>query len=121
MAPRRVKILVLDVEPAMREAVEREAERVGTSRNQIAVLALADRYGIPAAAVEVASEFRPVDSFHDGPWSISVPVEIRSRIRMEAARRDGTISGIVRAALAEALGLPEEIISRKPRRTERTA
>jgi CRP-like cAMP-binding protein len=121
MAPaRRVKILV-DVTTEMRDAVERAAQSLNTSRNQIAVLALATRYGIPADKVEIDSEFREVEYVSEGPWSVSVPITIRSRIRLEAARRDGTVGGIVRAALAEMLGLPEEPISRRPRRRETTA
>lgn len=115
----RVKILILDVPVEIREAVDAEAEARDISRNRIAVEALIARYKLdPAlAVVEERGGFRPQEETTDS-WSISVPPEVRVALRTEAAVTDATISGLVRATLAERYGLPVGDITRKPSRPQ---
>lgn len=111
----RVKIIVPDVPEATRAAVDAHAEEHDLSRNQVAVAALEARYSLRPSEV-VGSGFRPQENGREGPWSLEVPVKVRERLRVEAARGGFTISGLVRATLAEKFGLPVEDARRKPRR-----
>jgi hypothetical protein len=115
MAPApRVKIIIPDVTDEMRSAVEAYAQEHDLSRNQVAVSALEARYKLKPSEVD-GSGYRPQENGRSGPWSLEVPVKVRDKLRMEAAR-GFTISGLVRATLADLLGLPVEDARRKPRR-----
>lgn len=110
-----MKIMVPDVSREMRAAVESAAREQGISRQHVAVVALSERYQL---AVEVeAGPHTPAPAFVEssGSWSLEVPERVRRKLRLEAARRGATISGLVRETLAEKFGLPPESPSRRPR------
>lgn len=110
---RRVKIIVPDVPEATRRALADRAEALDVSRNEAVVMILSERYRIQHVAG--GQGYRPFNLANDGPWSLDVPEKVRAALRLDAARKGATIQGLVRNALAEALGLPLEVPTRRPR------
>ena len=114
-SPPRVKIIIPDVPPATRRALAVHAEQRDVSRNEAVVGILAQHYRIKHETG--SSRYRPWNLDNEGPWSLDVPEKVRSALRLDAARKGATIQGLVRNALAEALGLPPEVPMRRPRKT----
>jgi hypothetical protein len=112
-APRRVKILVADAPAEMKAAVDRAASESDSSRNEIVASAIAARYGLKY--VSTGSPYTPGADLSAGPWSIEVPENVRRKLRVEAARRGGTISGLIRETLALRFDLSPEPVTRRPR------
>lgn len=109
----KVKILVPEVSAAMKVATDEAAREQNVSRNEWIGSTIAARYGLKY--VTTGAEYRPGADLTEGPWSVDLPENVRRKLRVEAARRGGTISGLVRETLAEKLGLPVESVKRRPR------
>lgn len=97
----------------MKVATDEAARGENMARNDWISSTLAAHYGLKY--VQTGAAYRDGADLEDGPWSVDVPENVRRKLRLEAARRGGTISGVVREALAEKLGLPEESVERRPR------
>lgn len=97
----------------MKVAADEAAQGENMSRNEWIGSKLAARYGL--RFVQSGTPYQPRSDLTAGPWSIDLPVNVRAKLRLEAARRGGTISGVVRETLAGVLGLPEESVERRPR------
>lgn len=98
-------------------AIIADAEAQGTSRTEVAVAILADEFKVrrePSGA-----PFRSEDGELDvtKPLKMRVPIRLREKIRVRAARNGDTIRGVVVGALADRYGLPMPRTSRKPRVT----
>lgn len=113
MPPGRVKLLITDTSTAIKTAVDNFACETDESRNDVIGQAIAARYGLKFIAS--GGGYRPGADLGPGPWSVEVPENLRRKLRVEAARRGGTISGLVRETLALKFGLPAESIERRPR------
>lgn len=106
-----------DVPEEIWQAIIEDAQTQGTSRTEIAVAILAERFKVrrePSGA-----PFRPSDGELDvtKPLMFRVPAKLREKIRVEAARSGLTIRGVVVGTLAAKYGLPMPRTSRKPRVT----
>lgn len=111
---RRCKIIVTDVPRATRVALDEHARRHDLSRNEVAIEALAEHFRLSLSDRRSGS-YRPLDIDREAPWSLEVPERVRAALRVAAARKGATISGLVKQVLAEKFGLPVEDAKRKPR------
>lgn len=109
----RVKIIVPHVSDSLLQGIEAYAAEHNISRNHVVVEGLLDRYSLKHP--DTKPPYREHDGTRPNVLSVEVPTKIREKLRVEAARKGATISGIVRATLAEKLGLPEEDMYRRPR------
>ncbi len=98
----------------MREAVDAYGRDHDLSRNEVVVGALNARYGLGIKTTGYGH--RPLDLSLSTPWSLHLPSRTRKLLRREAARRDATISGLIREAVALHLGLTGEGPKRRPRK-----
>jgi hypothetical protein len=108
-----VEMHIPDVPAELWEAIIADAEAQGTSRTEVAVAILARRFSVkrqPSGA-----PFRRVEVDLADPLKLRVPVRLRDKIRLAAARQGATIRGIVVAELADEYGLPVPSTARRPR------
>lgn len=109
-----MKIIVTEVPRSTRVAVDEHARRHDLSRNEVAIAALAENLRVTLGERRNGG-YRPLDVEREAPWSLEVPVKVRAALRVAAARRGVTISGLVKQVLAEKFGLPVEDAKRKPK------
>lgn len=110
---KRVEIVVQSVPQDLRDLLVADAETRNISINEAAVSTLAERYG-----VEREPSTRPYrgESGSD-QLLLSVPDDLRTAIRLHAARVGATMRGVVILALSEHYGIEADGIGRRPRTT----
>lgn len=110
----RKDLLVYDVPAVIRENLLASAEIENISINETAVRILAEHYvvgGIEPSGV-------PFTGDHGGKnLAIRTGKNLHRRISIDAAKRGGTLRGVVLETLALHYGLEPEPIGRRPRRS----
>lgn len=112
MATKRKDILVYEIPPAVRTALSLDAQAQNVSLNEAAVKILAGHYGVLYAPSG--------KTFKDGGGpnlAIRGGRTLHRRISIDAAKRGGTLRGVVLEILALHYQLEPEPIGRRPRRT----
>lgn len=109
----RKDLLVYDVPDDVRSALTADAEARGISINGAAVAILAGHYGVP-----IAPGGAPFRTFGRN-LSIRGGDRLHRKIHIDAAKRGGTLRGVVLERLALHYGLEPEPIGRRPRRTSK--
>lgn len=107
----RVEIIVQAVPESLRDAITRDAESRDVSLNEAAVSVLADRFGVdrePSGAAFTGATASDT-------MLLSVPDELRRRIRLEAAAQGVTMRGTVLKTLAQHYGISGIDAHRRPR------
>ena len=107
-----VEIIVVDPPRRLVQALVRAAKQQKTSVNEIAARILADHYGVERE--QRKGRFVPITSGQR--MLFSVPVDVRQKLREQAAVNGATMRGLVIATLAAQLGLPTQSTTRRPRR-----
>jgi predicted HicB family RNase H-like nuclease len=107
-----VDLYVPDIPRRLRLALVKEARTRNVSVNEVAASILADAYNVQRSPSNVS--YVPLTS-QAGRMVFRVPVAVRTKIRVHAARQGVTISGLVKVTLANALGVPPPDAKRKPR------
>lgn len=107
----RVEIIVQAVPATLREAIAADAEGRNVSLNEAAVSVLADRFGVAREPSGVPFTGASVKE----TMLLSVPDELRRRIRLEAAAQGVTMRGTVLKALAQHYGISGVDAHRRPR------
>lgn len=116
---KRVQIILTEMPLEQRQALAADAERRDISRNEALVSLLCEAYNVKYEPAR--SSFRPVDDGEqEKPITFEVPKKVRDKIRVAAARKNATMAGLVRVAVAEHYDLPVESPARKPRSAPRT-
>lgn len=113
MKDQLVEIIVPQVPAELWHAIQADAQQQNLSRNEVAVAALAARYGVDREPSPI--RFRNGEVNVARPLQLTVPARLRSKLRRAADTRNATISGLVREALAEHYGLPPQPVTRRPR------
>ena len=108
----RVQIILPEMPRELQTRLLEDAAERGVSRNDVLVAILGERYGVDVG--EPVAKYRELEAT-DGPVTFQVPPKIRSKLRIEAARKSATMSGLVRVAVAEHYELPAGTPARKPR------
>lgn len=113
MAARRKDLLVYDVPVEIREALVAEARAENISINEAALRILAGHY---VAKVEPSGVPFTADT---GGRNLAIRAgeNLHRRISIDAAKRGGTLRGVVLETLALHYGMEPEPIGRRPRRT----
>lgn len=94
----------------IREAVETDAERQGTSRNAVIVGILCEWAGL----VYEQPSYRYTEAKGSDQWGLRVPVALRNVIRAHAQSIKGaTQPGVVMRVLADHYGLPERSLRKR--------
>jgi hypothetical protein len=103
-------VLIEDVPPAVREAVERDAQMWDTNRNDVIGQILADRFrltwkpsGYPYREVEGSTQ-----------WNVRMPPELRDALRRHAKERKLTQRGTIILVLQLHYDLPTSSARRRP-------
>lgn len=107
------KLLIQDVPPSIREAVEEAARTRDRSVNTVVVGALADWLGV--GWEPPAYPFTEVSGSSD--WLLRMPDELRDAVRKRADEIDGSMRGVVLLALSDTFDLP----AHSPRRRHEPA
>lgn len=107
----RVEIVVQDVPPELREVLVADAAERDISINETAVGILADHYGV---------ERKPSTRAHRPPSGstqllLAVPDELRTALRLYAARTGATMRGAVIKVLSDHYGIPAPDAGRRAR------
>lgn len=109
----RVEIVVQDVPPDLREKLVADAEARNVSINEAAVAPLAEHFGVEREPS--GRGFRGESG--SSQLLLAVPDELRTAVRLMAARKGATIRGIVIDVLSDHYGLDNGSIGRRPRTT----
>jgi predicted HicB family RNase H-like nuclease len=119
--PRR-ELLLTDVPSEIRQALDEQAATQKESVNAVAVRILADRYKVKYQAPHNGLRGQrdvPTHSFRRNPDSTKLTIrggaKLHRKISVDAARRGGTLRGVVLEALALHYQLTPEPIGRRPR------
>ena len=118
--------MVDGVSPELRSALVASALENGTSVNEQAVQVLAAHYKVKLVTPEngLRGQHGPSPHIERQPdttkLSIRGPAQLHRKIAVDAAKRDGTLRGVVLEQLSLHFGLEAEPIGRRPR-TGRTA
>jgi predicted HicB family RNase H-like nuclease len=108
---KHVQIVVQDIPENLRDVLVADASDRDISINEAAVAALAEKYGV---------EREPSTRPHRGGGTstqllLSVPEELRTALRLHAARTGETIRGLVISVLSEGYGIAADDAGRRAR------
>ena len=123
---RRKELMLDGVSPELRAALVTAAQENSTSVNEQAVRVLAAHYKVKLATPEngLRGQTGPSPHIERKPdtekLSIRGPAQLHRKIAIDAAKRDGTLRGVVLEQLSLWAGMTPEPIGRRPR-TGRTA
>ena len=123
---RRKELMLDGVSPELRAALVASALENGTSVNEQAVRVLAAHYNVKLVTPEngLRGQTGPSPHIERQPdttkLSIRGPAQLHRKIAVDAAKRDGTLRGVVLEQLSLHFHLEAEPIGRRPR-TGRTA
>ncbi len=116
--------MVTDVPPAVRDALETAAAEQQVSVNEAAVRILAAHYNVKHLTPDnglrgaTGAPRAPRRNPDTTKLSIRGGAKLHRAIGVDAARRDGTLRGVVLEILALKFGLTPEPIGRRPRTKE---
>lgn len=119
--PRR-ELLVADVPAEIRSALDTDATQNGVSVNAVAVRILCDHYNVkyqlPQNGLRGQAE-TATHSFRRNPDATTLTIrggaKLHRKISIDAARREGTLRGVVLEVLALHYGQTPQPIGRRPR------
>ena len=118
--PRR-ELLILDVPPQLQTALKSKAVTDKISVNETAVRILADHYKVKHVTPEngLRGQQGPARTRTVNPDTSKLTVrggaKLHRKISVDAARRDGTLRGVVLECLSLHFGLEPPPIGRRPR------
>ena len=111
----RRDILVHDVPDEIRKALIADAKKRDLSINEVAVTILADRFRVKreAKVVDGRSAFGASDGLN---LTIRAGAAIHQKVAVEAAKRQGTLRGVVLETLAIHYGIDPPPLGRRSRK-----
>ena len=121
---RRRELMIDGASPELRAALVLAARENSTSVNEQAVQVLAAHYKVKYTTPENGLRGQPGPSPHierkpdTEKLSIRGPASLHRKIAVDAAKRDGTLRGVVLEQLCLHFGITPEPISRRPRTKE---
>jgi predicted HicB family RNase H-like nuclease len=124
---RRRELMIDGVPHELRAALVGAAQENSTSVNEQAVRILAAHYKVKLVTPEngLRGQHGPAPHIERQPdtakLSIRGPAQLHRKIAIDAAKRDGTLRGVVLEQLSLHFGLESEPIGRRPRAERTTA
>lgn len=122
----RKELLIHDVPAALHGALDTTAEVEKISINEAAVRILSDHYKVKHSTPEngLRGHTGPARTRLVNPDSTKLTIrggaKLHRKIAVDAARRDGTLRGVILEILCLHYDLPAEPIGRRPRQKENT-